>query len=99
MGRTVALKVIARQLVDRPGMLERFRREARAAARLAHPNIVAAYDAEQAGDLHFLVMEFVEGTTLADLVRARGPLPVHEACDYARQVALGLQHAYERGMV
>jgi tRNA A-37 threonylcarbamoyl transferase component Bud32 len=99
MQRTVALKVINPSLVDRPIMVERFRREVRAAARLAHPNIVTAYDAEQAGGFHFLVMEFVEGTSLARLVAAKGPLPVAQACDYARQAALGLQHAHEKGMV
>src|SRR5262249_3642480 len=61
MERPVALKVINRSLTDRPALVERFRREARAAARLAHPNIVTAFDAEQAGDTHFLVMEYVEG--------------------------------------
>ena len=72
MERTVALKVINRDLTDHPGLVERFRREVRAAARLHHPNIVTAYDAEQAGALHFLVMEFVEGTDLAKLVEAAG---------------------------
>jgi hypothetical protein len=99
MDRLVALKVINSQLVDRPGMVERFHREVKAAARLSHPNIVTAYDAEQAGDSHFLVMEFVEGTSLDRLVRERGPLPVAEACDYVRQTALGLEHAFRRGMV
>src|SRR5262245_57153489 len=93
MERPVALKVINRGLVDRPGVVERFRREVKAAVRLSHPNIVTAFDAEQAADTHFLVMEFVEGTTLARLVWERGPLPVGSACEYARQVALGLQHA------
>src|SRR5262245_28414649 len=93
MGRTVALKVINPALVDRPEMVERFRREVRAAARLSHPNIVAAYDAERAGDTHFLVMEFIVGTSLDRVVRERGPLPVAEACEVARQAALGLQHA------
>src|SRR5262249_36597550 len=79
--------------------VERFRREVKAAARLAHPNIVTAHDAEQAGDVHFLVMEFVEGVSLARLVEGRGPLPLAHACHYARQVAQGLQHACERGMV
>ena len=75
MDRTVALKVIRRDLLGNETMVERFRREVRAAARLAlHPNIVAAYDAEQAGDSHFLVMEFVEGVDLAHLVKTQGPL-------------------------
>jgi WD40 repeat protein len=99
MARPVALKVINKSLTDNPAAVERFRREVRAAARLVHPNIVHAYDAEQAGDSHFLVMEYVEGTTLARLVAERGPLPVAEACDYIRQAAQGLQHAHEEGMV
>jgi WD40 repeat protein/serine/threonine protein kinase len=99
MERTVALKVINPNLVGGPTMVERFRREVKAAARLAHPNIVAAYDAEQAGSSHFLVMEYVEGISLAWLVAEKGPLPVSQACDYIRQAALGLQHAFERGMV
>jgi serine/threonine protein kinase/WD40 repeat protein len=99
MDRVVALKVIHRQLVDRPGASERFRREVKAAAGLAHPNVVAAYDAEQVGDRHFLVMEYVPGVTLTQLVKEQGPLPPAQACDYIRQAALGLQHAHERGMV
>jgi tetratricopeptide (TPR) repeat protein len=99
MERTVALKVISHTLSWRKDMVSRFHREVKAAARLAHPNIVAALDAEQAGDVHFLVMEFVEGTDLARLVARHGPLPVAEACDYARQAALGLEHARELGMV
>jgi tRNA A-37 threonylcarbamoyl transferase component Bud32 len=99
MGRRVAIKVISKALLDHPDTLERFRREVRAAAQLAHPNIVAAYDAEQAGDLHMLVMEFVEGQSLDQVLRRRGPLPVLHACVYVRQAALGLQHAHERGMV
>src|SRR5262249_43226673 len=99
MERTVALKVIGRHLTDKPGVAERFRREVKAAARLDHPNIVRAYDAERAGDFHFLIMECVEGTTLARLVAKRGPLPVAEACECVRQAALGLQHAFEHGMV
>ncbi len=99
MDRLVALKVVNPGLVGEPEMAERFRREVKAAARLAHPNVVTAYDAERAGDTHFLVMEYVEGTNLARLVAERGPLPVGQACDYARQAALGLQHAHEQGMV
>jgi serine/threonine protein kinase len=99
MERVVALKVIRPSLLARPGLIERFHREAKAAGRLHHPNIVTAYDADQAGGLHFLVMEYVEGISIADLIRERGPLPVAEACEYIRQVALGLQHAHEQGMV
>jgi len=99
MERKVALKVIRHDLVENPGLIDRFHREVRAAARLAHPNIVTAYDAEQVGGMHMLVMEYVEGADLAHVLAGRGPLPANEACHYARQAALGLQHAHERGMV
>ncbi len=99
MRRTVALKVISKQLTASPSIVERFRRETRAVALLSHPNLVQAYDAEQAGELHFLVMEFIEGVSLAALVERDGPLAVERACDCVRQAALGLAHALERGLV
>ena len=99
MERLVALKVISPEFLQNEAAVERFRREFRAAARLSHPNIVTAYDAEQAGNLHFLVMEFVEGLSLDQLVAQRGPLPVKQACHLIRQAALGLAHIHERGMV
>jgi serine/threonine protein kinase len=99
MERRVALKVIRRDLTNNPRLVERFHREVRAAGRLSHPNIVAAFDAERAGATHYLVMEYVEGTDLARLVKEKGPLAVPLACDCVRQAALGLQHAHERGMV
>ena len=97
--RNVALKVINPELLSDPGMVERFRKEAKAAARLSHPNVVTVYDAETAGNGHFLVMEYVPGTDLARLVVERGPLPVAAACNYIAQAALGLQHAHQHGMV
>lgn len=99
MQRTVALKVINPALTKNPQTVERFHQEARATAKLSHPNIVAAFDADQAGDLHFLVMELVEGQTLAEVLAARGPLPQQQACDYVRQAALGLQHLHEAGLI
>jgi hypothetical protein len=99
MDRVVALKVIHRPLLACPDFVERFRREVKAVARLRHPNIVLAHDADHAADLHFLVMEHVEGASLDRVVARRGPLPVAEACEYVRQAALGLQHAHEQGLV
>ncbi len=99
MDRLVALKVINAQLVGSATAVERFHREVQAAAKLHHPNIVTAHDADQAGDTHFLVMEFVEGTDLAKYVEKKGPLPVVQACHFIRQAALGLQHAHAHGMV
>lgn len=99
MDRLVALKLINQDLVKNTQAVDRFRREVRAAANLKHPNIVTAYDAEQAGDIHFLVMEFVDGTDLSSVVRQQGQLPIGHACDCIRQAAEGLQHAHEKGMV
>jgi Leucine-rich repeat (LRR) protein len=99
MERLVALKVIRPGLMCHPDTVRRFHQEARAAARLHHANIVTAFDADQAGGLHFLVMEYVQGTNLAGRVRRHGPLPISAACTYVRQAALGLQHAHEQGMV
>jgi predicted Ser/Thr protein kinase len=99
MQRLVALKVIKQVYTADPAAVERFQREARAAAQLQHPNIVTAHDADQAGETHFLIMEHVEGVSLARLVKEKGPLPVVQACDDARQAALGLQHAHARGLV
>jgi hypothetical protein len=99
MDKPVALKVISPAVLDNPAALARFRGEARAAGKLDHQNIARAYDADQAGGLHFLVMEFVEAQSLAQLLEQGGPLPVANACHYACQAALGLQHAFEHGMV
>ncbi|MEL6107072.1 MAG: protein kinase, partial [Planctomycetota bacterium] len=99
MDRSVALKVINRQWIRKAEVIDRFHREVKTAASLDHPNIVTSHDAEQADDLHFLVMEFVDGVDLSDTVKQRGPLPITEACDYIRQAAKGLQYAHDRGMV
>jgi serine/threonine-protein kinase len=79
--------------------VEQFHREVQAAAQLCHPNIVMAFDAEEAQGLHFLVMEYVDGVDLGRLVAEVGPLPVTLACDCIRQAALGLQYAYEHGLI
>ena len=99
MDRSVALKVINRQWIRKAEVIDRFHREVKTAASLDHPNIVTSHDAEQADDLHFLVMEFVDGVDLSETVKQRGPLPITEACDYIRQAAKGLQYAHDRGMV
>jgi hypothetical protein len=99
MGRPVALKVIHPRYTASPTAVERFRREVRAAGKLSHPNIVAAYDADHAGATHFLVMEYVEGQTLAAYVHETGPLPFEEACGYVLQAAQALKYAHEKGMV
>jgi urea transport system substrate-binding protein len=97
--RTVVLKVIRQDILNKPEQVQRFLREAKLAAALTHPNIVTLYEAEQVGASYFLVMEYLAGTDLFRLVKERGPLPVDEACEWARQAAVGLQYIQERGLV
>ncbi len=99
LGCVRALKVLRPSLLKTPRAQELFQREVRAVAQLVHPNIVSAYDADVISGRYYLVLEYVNGPTLDQLVRAQGPLPADQACDFVRQVAAGLQHAHERGMV
>ncbi|MFL5340681.1 MAG: WD40 repeat domain-containing serine/threonine protein kinase [Gemmataceae bacterium] len=100
LNRIVALKLIREDLLaSNPGAVRRFKREALAVAQLSHPNIVVIYDFDEADGTYFIVMEYVDGQDLGQLVEAGGVLPVPLACDYVRQAALGLQHAAEHGMV
>jgi serine/threonine protein kinase len=97
--RTVALKVILKDRLQHEEAVRRFRREAQAASRLNHPNIVRVYDSDHTGSTHYLVMEYVDGMTLERLVEEWGPLSVERACDFMRQAAQGLQHAHEMALV
>jgi serine/threonine protein kinase len=99
MGRYEVLKVVSSHMMSRRGVLDRFLGEIRNAAQLHHTNIVTAYAASRVGESIIFSMEYVEGLDLAKLVKAKGPLPVANACNYMHQAALGLQHAHELGMV
>lgn len=99
MKRLVALKVLPTDKLLDPSSLERFYREARAVAALNHPNIVRAHDIDQYDKLHFLVMEFVDGASLQEIVARHGPMDPQRVGHYIAQAAVGLQHAHELGMV
>jgi serine/threonine-protein kinase len=99
MDRTVALKVIRRELLTDSEVVQRFQREVQLISALAHPNVVRAFDAGPIGSAQVLVMEYVEGTDLDKLVKRLGPLPVAQACDCIRQAALALHHIHEHGLV
>jgi serine/threonine-protein kinase len=99
MRRRVAIKVLPLNRVNDASYLERFRLEARAVARLDDPNIVRAYDIDNEKDTHYIVMEYVDGQDLHQLVSQNGPLTYEAAADYIAQVANGLQHAHEMGMI
>jgi serine/threonine protein kinase len=99
MGRLVALKVLAPELLKTDRAVQLFLHEIRAVGQLVHPHIVTAYDANQAGERFYLVLEFVDGPNLDQLIRRQGPLKVGLACDYIVQASAGLQCAHKRGMV
>ncbi|MFN0056521.1 MAG: protein kinase domain-containing protein [Planctomycetales bacterium] len=99
MRRRVAVKVLPQSRVADTSYLERFHREAQAVASLDHRNIVRAYDVDQEGKNHFLVMEYVAGQSLHELVVKQGPVPYVQALEYIRQAAEGLQHAHKMSMV
>jgi serine/threonine protein kinase len=96
MRRRVAVKVLPSSRSESRSALDRFYREARAVAALDHPNIVRAYDIDQDEAIHFLIMEYIEGANLYELVRKEGPLPVAVAANYIYQSALGLEHAHRK---
>jgi formylglycine-generating enzyme required for sulfatase activity/tRNA A-37 threonylcarbamoyl transferase component Bud32 len=100
LGRIDAVKVVRDDILENEEAVKRFAREARAAAQLRHRNVVLVYDAGVTeDDLHYMAMEYVEGTDLGKLVKREGALPVAVACEYVRQAAVGLQHLHERGLV
>jgi eukaryotic-like serine/threonine-protein kinase len=98
LDRTVAIKVLPARIAASPGLLQRFEREARAIAAVEHLNICPLYDVGAEDGVHFLVMPFIEGETLADLI-ARGPIPIGEAIALAQQIAAGLDAAHTQGIV
>lgn len=99
LDRVVALKMLPPRAVDSEEKVKRFRREVKTAAMLTHPNIVITHDAHEANSVHFLVMEYVNGSDLNQLVKTRGPLPATTAVDYVLQAARGLEHAHAQGIV
>jgi len=99
MQRRVAIKVLPKNRVKDSSYLARFHREARAVAALDHRNIVRAYDVDHEEDVHFLVMEYVEGRDLQAIVKDSGPLDYARAAEYVRQAAEGLDHAHRAGLI
>ncbi len=99
LGRAVAIKMLRTELADHPELIERFRVEARALARLNHPNIATVFALVEDGDELYLVMEYVQGQTLHAALERRGPLPFDEALPILHQALDGIQHAHESGVV
>jgi serine/threonine-protein kinase len=99
LDRKVAIKVLAPHLVWEEDFVERFLREARTAAKIKHPNIVTIYDVGQEGEWFYFVMEYLDGQTLTEVIRQRGPLSTEEVLSILQPLADALDQAHERGLV
>src|SRR5207247_7587278 len=99
LNRPVAIKVLSDRYASDEAFVDRFRREARAAARLNHPGVVSVFDTGSDGPRHYIVMEVVEGLPLAEILRERGTLPPQEAISVAEKVAAALSFAHAEGIV
>src|SRR2546421_6199272 len=99
LGRRVAIKILNERHANDDQFIERFRREAKNAAGLSHPNIVSIYDRGEAEGTYYISMEYLEGRSLKELILARGPAPIPVAVDYARQVLAALRVAHRQGLV
>ncbi len=99
LNRFVALKVLGEHLSEDPGYVERFKREARSAAALNHPNIVQIYAIDEFEGRHYFAMEFVNGTSIQQLIRSQGPMDVEAAARWIQQAAAGLGAAHSQGII
>src|ERR671938_1648052 len=99
LGRRVAIKILDDRHAHDDQFVERFRREAKNAAGLSHPNIVSIYDRGNAEGTYYIAMEYLSGRTLKELLVARGPTPIPIAIDYARQILAALAFAHRNGVV
>ena len=97
--RRVAVKVLPEYHVHQPGFVERFIRESRTAAQIIHPNVVQVMDAGRDGKIYYIIMEFVEGDSLEDILKEKGTVPLAQALEFARHAALGLGAAAEYGII
>ncbi len=99
LGRDVTFKVLKSDFIEDEGFINRFTTEARAAAQLAHTNIVNVYDVGNEGDIHYIVMEYIDGYTLKELIYKNAPLDNRLACNIAMQIAAGLENAHAHGVI
>src|ERR671925_1898826 len=99
LGRRVAIKILNDRHANDDQFVERFRREAKNAASLSHPNIVSIYDRGEAEGTYYIAMEYLDGRSLKELIVRRGPAPIHIAVDYARQVLAAIRFAHRHGIV
>lgn len=99
LNRFVTIKILREQFAGDDDFVRKFQREAQAVASVSHPNIVSLYDVGNQDDWHYLIMEYVEGKTLKDVIKERAPLPPHEAIYFAQQICDALSHAHNKGII
>jgi eukaryotic-like serine/threonine-protein kinase len=99
LGRRVAIKILNDRYANDDQFVERFRREAKNAAALSHPNIVSIYDRGEAEGTYYIAMEYLDGRSLKELITSRGPAPLNVAIEYARQILAALRFAHRHGIV
>src|SRR4051794_16119575 len=99
LNRQVALKILSRERMTNPRAMARFRREAKVGAQLQHENLVRIYDEGEAHTVRYLVMEYISGKTVGHLIAELGKIPPATAATLARQVALGLEHLHQKGLL
>ena len=99
LDRPVAIKILFPEFATDPSFVARFRREAQRAANLTHPNIVGVYDWGKERGTYYIVMEYVDGRSVSEIIRSDGPLPPKEAAGIAADVAAGLGFAHRKGVV
>lgn len=99
LNRTVAVKVLRPEFVDDEDFLKKFKREAEAVASLSHPNIVNVYDVGEDGKVHYIVMEYIDGQNLKDIIKNEGTLDEYTALDITKQIAMALSAAHKKGIV
>ena len=99
LDRMVAVKILKEEFSRDKGFVQKFKTEALAAARLSHSNIVNIFDVGQENDIHYIVMEYIEGQTLQAIISEQAPLSVKKAVDIAQMICQGIHHAHERGII
>lgn len=99
LNRFVAIKILKPEFAKNPDIIESFRRESQAAAGLSHPNIVGIFDVGREGNLHYIVMELIEGQTLSKMIEKEGPIEYHKVIDITKQIASGLSYAHKHHII
>ncbi len=99
LNRYVAVKILREEFINDKDLLDKFRKESQAAASLSHPNIVNIYDVGEEDEIYYIVMEYIDGKTLKEVIKEKGSLSTDEILDYSKQIALALKHAHSNNVI